>query len=153
VGRKPVPTALKVLKGTDQPCRTNKKEPKLKAQNLAVPAHVTGKARWCWRRLVKVIGPMRVMTKADAVALEEAAYAYADLLQTREVLEEQGYTYESETEDGRVLVRRRPEVEIHGDAWRRLEKMITHFGISPSSRTKVSTLEGSNKKKDPFELL
>lgn len=150
MGRPPKPTALKLLQGTAQPCRTNKNEPQLEPKAPTCPRHIKGKKRWAYRRLIRVIDPMKVMTKADAIALELAAAAYAEMVLASEVVEEQGFTYESEKEDGGILIKTRPEVLIASDAWRRLEKMISHFGISPSSRTRVSVIK-QLKEKDPFD--
>jgi len=149
MGRPPKPTKLKLLTGTAQPCRINKNEPKLEAKAPSCPRHLKGKKRWAYRRLIRIIDPMKVMTRADAVALELAAEAYAEMVEASEVVEENGFTYESEKEDGGILIKTRPEVLIRSDAWRRLEKMISHFGISPSSRTKVSVVE-KLKEQDPF---
>jgi P27 family predicted phage terminase small subunit len=144
------PTALKVLTGTDQPCRTNKNEPKLSPTSPPVPRHLTGKVRWAWHRLVKIIGPMRVLTKADAVALELAAEAYAEMVEASEVVEKEGFTFVTVTESGAESVKIRPEVMIRSDAWRRLEKMISHFGLSPSTRSKVSVV-AKLKEGNPFD--
>ena len=150
MGRPRKPTQLKLLTGTAQPCRLNKNEPKLEASNPSCPRHIKGRIRWAYRRLIRVVDPMQVLTKSDAIAVELAAQAYAEMAEASEVIEEKGLTYESETEDGRMLVKTRPEVMIRSDAWRRLEKMLSHFGISPSSRSKVSVI-GKLKEKDPFD--
>lgn len=158
-GRPRKPTKLKLLQGTAQPCRTNKNEPKLKASTPHIPEEIPGPAEKAWRRLVKIIGPMKIMTRADAIALELAARAFADVIETGKVIEEKGYTYVAKAVKGTnadgnpvltVVMRRRPEVEIANDAWRRLEKMLSHFGLSPSSRSKVSVI-GNLKEDNPFD--
>ena len=43
-----------------------------------------------------------------------------------------------------------PQVAIASDAWRRSMTMLTQFGLTPASRSKVSALGGDGEK-DPFE--
>ena len=49
-GRKPLPTRLKVLKGTAQPCRTNPREPRPEVVALDPPEYLGTTARAEWQR-------------------------------------------------------------------------------------------------------
>ena len=158
-GRPRKPTKLKLLQGTLQPCRTNKKEPKLKAEMPLASSALTEKDKKAWRRMRRIIGPINIATKADVIALEELTTAYVDFWEARKVVDQNGTTYISKAIKGinaegkqvmSVIVRRRPEVEIMTDAWHRIEKMLSHFGLSPSSRSKVSVV-GELKEEDPFD--
>lgn len=53
-------------------------------------------------------------------------------------------------EDWSVIIRPRPEVKMASDAWRRVQRMLVEFGLTPSSRSKVSRA-GDAEEADPFE--
>jgi P27 family predicted phage terminase small subunit len=48
-----------------------------------------------------------------------------------------------------VIIRPRPEVKMASDAWRRMQRMLTEFGLTPSSRSKLD-LPGKVEPDDPF---
>ena len=74
-GRKPLPTKLKMLKGTAQKCRVNPNEPEL-APALPEPPDFLGEtAREEWLRKAPVLVRMGVLTEGDDAAL--AAYCQA----------------------------------------------------------------------------
>jgi len=158
-GRPRKPTKLKLLQGTARPDRANKKEPELPAGIPRAAIGLSNQDGKAWRHITKIIRPMNITTKADVLALELLATAYVDFWGARRVINEKGSTYVSKTEKSTsesgnkilcVVIRRRPEIEIMSDAWRRIEKMLSHFGLSPSSRSRVSVI-GKLKNRDPFD--
>ena len=158
-GRPAKPEKFKVLQGTARPDRVNKKQPKLEAELPRAPAGLTETEKRAWKYVTRLIKPMNITTKADALAVEQLVTAYVDFWDARRAINKSGSTYISKmakgkNEDGEkslnVIIRRRPEVEIMTDAWRRIEKMLSHFGLSPSSRAKVSIV-GELKEADPFD--
>lgn len=56
---------------------------------------------------------------------------------------------DDDVEDWSVIMRPRPEVKMASDAWRRVQRMLVEFGMTPSSRAKVSGSRGEEG--DPFE--
>lgn len=81
---------------------------------------------------------MGVLTLADGTALELLCSAYADYLEASEVVRVAGTTYTSTTAQGDTMYRPRPEVAMRNDAWNRVAKMLAEFGLTPSSRSKVT---------------
>ena len=70
-GRKPKPTALKVLEGNPGRRPLNKNEPKPKGKKkLQCPSYFNAEAKKEWRRLSKVLIEMGVLTEFD-IALKE----------------------------------------------------------------------------------
>lgn len=59
-----------------------------------------------------------------------------------------GLTYATITPNG-IMIRNHPAVAIRSDAWRRARAMLSEFGLTPSSRTKVQVIGGDEA--DPFE--
>lgn len=158
-GRPRKPTRLKLLQGTARPDRANKEEPKLPTIIPRAAKGLSDQDGKAWRHIARILRPMNIMTAADVLALELLATAYVDFWEARRTINEKGPTYVSKTEKMTnekgsqvlcVIIRRRPEIEIMSDAWRRIEKMLSHFGLSPSSRSRVSVIR-KLKEADPFD--
>jgi P27 family predicted phage terminase small subunit len=96
---------------------------------------------------------MGVLTVADGMALELLVGAYFEwrdaralirdaaelqVVEGQQVETKDGLVYRSFTENG-VILRTHPANSIASDAWRRIGSMLREFGLTPSSRTKVST--------------
>jgi phage terminase small subunit len=109
------PTALKLLKGTLQPCRTNRNEPDLPAVDvLPCPEHlVATHARW-WEFLVSHAAKLRCLTEADVPALVE-------MVGVKVEIEKMAKTKNSTVKSRKVLF-----------------EMLGKFGMTPSDRSKVS---------------
>jgi len=114
-----------------------------------MPKHLPESARALWRWLSPRLDEMQTLTQVDGPALELLCDAYAEYRTAREVITRDGATYEAVTEAGATMHRVRPEVAIASDAWRRVRAMLTEFGLTPSSRSKVSMLGAVPN--DPFE--
>jgi phage terminase small subunit len=127
VGRPPSPTALKVLNGSaaHDPQRLSRSEPKPKLGAVPPPwLPATGPARKAWKRLEPVLSGMRVLTEADAEALALGCVALADFLEAR-----------ADTEGWRRA----------DAAWKRYLAVLSAFGLTPSSRARVSVAVPSVK--------
>jgi P27 family predicted phage terminase small subunit len=81
---------------------------------------------------------MRVLTVADATALALLCEALGEWRAADDIVRAEGVVYESTTRSG-VMKRPHPCVAIRGDAWRRAEKMLAKFGLTPSDRSRVET--------------
>lgn len=152
-GRKPKPTRLKLLAGNPGKRAINRSEPTLEAAKPTRPTWLKGKARTAWDQLVDLLYAMGVMTEADGKALELLCDAYAEYREAREYVIKHGPTYESATDKG-LIVRKRPEVAIAADAQKRVASLLAEFGITPSSRSRVSSvLERVGENRGPSRLL
>jgi P27 family predicted phage terminase small subunit len=148
-GPPPKPTALKIVAGTDRPCRTNPAEPKPPRGRPSPPLHLSDKARAVWANVVDTLDQMGVLTDADALAVEGLCEAYADVQAARTALaaRDGALTYETETKVGGRMVRAYPEVAILADADRRLMAWMSRFGLTPADRSRVAMAPttGGNK--------
>ena len=138
-GRPAKPTSLKVLHGTDRPDRVNKDEPKPPSDGVKPPAWVKGKARTNWKKVSPILQQMGVLTVADETALGLLVDALAEYVEAQDTLRSEGRTYKTYTEAGSPMWRPRPEVAMAQDAWRRVNAMLGQFGMTPASRTKLSS--------------
>ncbi len=153
------PDHLKIVAGTAQPCRMNRKAPKPKRTRPEPPPHLNKAAAQAWRELAALTDGMGVLTDADIAGLEGAAEALADLREARASLaqplvidtaagpvtvakagERFYWTHSKDTS----LRRARPELAAISDADRRFLAWLTRFGGTPADRARVSV----NKKDD-----
>lgn len=91
-----------------------------------------------WERLAALAESNRTLSTADGPILEAAAIAYGSLRRANDVLTAHGLTYATKTPQGSEMVRPRPEVAIAAEAWRRWVTALSHFGLSPATRSKVA---------------
>ena len=148
-GRPAKPSNLHVLHGTDRADRRNDAEPKPDASDQKPPTWLKGRARREWKRIAPMVADMGVLTVADNDAAALMCDALAEYIEAREVVRQHGATYEAEAKNGAVIVRPRAVVGMYQDAWRRVLRVMTDFGMTPSSRAKVQA--GEKKSEDPFE--
>lgn len=148
----PKPTALKRLQGTARPDRLNPAEPEPPLLvDAKPPPWLRGRSRKAWGELSQILLDMRVLTVADRPALALLADAYGEYLELRADVARNGRWYQMRTESGAIMEMTRPAVTQMTDAWRRASAMLQQFGLTPSSRSKVSAKQAETV--DPFEEL
>jgi P27 family predicted phage terminase small subunit len=153
MARPTLPTAVKKLKGTLQPCRTNPDEPILPVE---VPnedkslAHLSPEARLIWPDFADILSRMGVLTMADGPAMGLLVEAFVDGIRARRTVEREGYTYECVSEKGGTMIRPHPAVAQAADADRRFAFWCNQFGLTPAARSRVSA-NLTEKAKNEFE--
>tara|TARA_Y100001951_G_scaffold105340_1_gene122087 strand:+ start:42 stop:503 length:462 start_codon:yes stop_codon:yes gene_type:complete len=141
-GRKPTPSHLKVVRGTDRADRRNNAEPQPSKCRPDAPDTMTDVGREAWDYVVGILDRMGILTEADAMAVELLCEARADWLSARdEITAAGGETYTTEA----GLIKAHPAVAMRNDAARRMQSLLAEFGMSPSSRSKVSAKETDGK--------
>lgn len=146
-GRKPTPSHLKVIQGTDRADRGAQNEPKPRRERPSAPADMSDRAREAWGYVIGILDRMGVLTEADAMAVELMCEARADWLSARDLIESSGgETYVSKNSNtGQALIKAHPAVAMRNDAARRLQSLMAEFGMTPSSRTRVNARDDSDK--------
>lgn len=148
-GRRPKPTHLKVVTGNPGKRKLNEDEPTPAREIPSPPEHLTGWGMLAWGRLTALLDDMGVLTVADVFALERLCDIYADILQLRNTIAEEGRTYTVQTEGG-FLIKAHPAVAMLADADRRFKSYLVEFGLTPAARTKVKVDGGNQKEEDPL---
>jgi len=151
-GRPRKPTSQKALGGTLQPSRTNQDEPTPEVYLPVPPDWLSQRAKQYWTEIGGVLLVMKLTTAADGPALQLLTEALAEWAEARQFVLAKGLSYEIHTKQGGVMHRAYPQVGIAADAWRRALAMLTQFGLTPASRSKVSALGGENEE-DPFAVM
>lgn len=143
-GPMPLPTPVKAARGTLRASRTNPHEPQ--PQPLAVapdpPAWLDARARAAWARLVPVVMGMQVLADGDQELLALFAHQLATYERAAESLAtKDGLTFVVLDGDGNPKgIGQWPEIKIAAAASAECRRLAEHFGMSPASRGRVSSV-------------
>jgi P27 family predicted phage terminase small subunit len=146
-GRKPKPTALKLLCGNPGKRKLNRDEPTA-AGIPDCPDFLDAIAKEEWNRCVKVLAEMNVLTKADRSALAAYCVAYSRWVEAEALVKKFGTIVKS-PEKGYPL--KSPYLTVADQALESMRKLMVEFGMTPSSRSrlKMSDLGSAG---DEFDL-
>ncbi len=133
-GRRPIPTQLKIIKGTDQPCRMQKDEPKPATNNIKMPPGLSKDAKKHWRIISKRLIAAKILTEIDTDALAMYCESWAVWWDATKKVNEHGSVVEGQ--NGYAV--QSPYFLIANKAHNQMRQMATEFGMTPSSRTRVA---------------
>lgn len=151
-GRKKKPDHLKVLSGTDQPCRMNPDQPAAREGVGMAPEWLSERSAEIFDKLSAVLHGMGIASPDDSEMLALAASRLEEIEICTAVIEDSGRTYEKRGEDGSLqMIRSRPEVGQRNEAMRHAQSLLAEFGLSPAARSKVSA--GKKENENPFAAL
>lgn len=149
-GRRSKPTMLKLVTGNPGKRALNKREPKPRRLIPSCPAHLSDASKVAWGQLCVILDRMRVLTEADALALERLCDCYADILESREAIALHGRTYETFGPAGR-LIKGNPAVTQLRAADSQFKAYLIEFGLTPAARSKVNAEPDGDEGKDPLQ--
>jgi len=157
-GRKPTPTAMKLLRGNPGKRAISKDEPKPKSPAMPQPpSGLSGPARSEWRRMAPKLHEMGILTLIDRAAFAGYCVAYARFVESSQHVRDEGAVITLYKEDKRTgallpVSSRRNAWAIELDrAMAQMQSYLSEFGLSPSSRSRVHTTAGAGKSEDPLE--
>jgi P27 family predicted phage terminase small subunit len=149
-GRRPKPTALKVITGNPGKRALNPDEPMPEPCKVNMPNGLSDDAKKMWRDIVPHLEVLRVLTALDRPALVRMCECYAEIQAAQEEIRNGGLIVETVTTDGKVLSRANPAVAMLSDADRRFKAYLVEFGLTPAARSKVKVAgDGDKPKEDP----
>jgi P27 family predicted phage terminase small subunit len=145
-GRKPTPSALRVLRGNPGRRPLPKDEPIApKADPNSPPPRLKGIALEQWQQVAPMLHTAGLLTTLDPTALQLYCEAYAEWDDAKTQIEKFGTVIKGPR--GFPVVS--PYVSLAAKAWERMRKMLIEFGMTPSARTRVKT-EEQPQADDPF---
>ena len=154
-GRPPIPTTLKLVKGTARKARI-KNEPRPDPLETVPkpPATIKGKehkiAQGAWKQVARKLIGLRLLTKADLEILELYAIAYERLVLSERAISEEGIT--TTTDKGAIIAH--PAVYIASSTRKELKGYLEQFGMTPAARTKVKAPDAKPEEQDKvFEIM
>ena len=146
-GRPRLPREVRKRRGTYRASEDNLNTPQLiRKEFLDYPPLVEANvdARGQWDRMCKILGDMGVLTEAESPALELFCLAYSRFKECEKAIQKEGFCIE-----GRDGMRRNPTLITQRDSVLTMEKMLSHFGCTPATRSKVDAQEAEE---EPDEL-
>lgn len=132
-GPKPTPRNLRIVRGTDRPDRMNEREPIVPVSVPDPPDHLTDAEECVFREVGAKLARMRVMTEYDADALAILAVNTVRWREATQKVREMGMIVKSPT--GYPI--QNPFLAIANKAQKTCLDVLTEFGMTPSSRTRV----------------
>lgn len=144
--RKPIPTNLKLLRGNPGKRPITKDEPRIAVEIPRPPLHMTKDEKKIFRKIAKQLAAARVITQLDSNALMLYCTAYVRWVQANKMIEQDGYLIDSP--NGYAMPS--PWLSISNKSFEQMRQIMTEFGMTPSSRTKVTVLPEQKKQSDPW---
>jgi len=148
-GRKPKPTAIKVLEGNPgrRPLCNNEPMPEKVAPKC--PTWLEPEAKKEWRRMTKTLEAIGVLTQVDTTAFAGYCQAYARWKEAEEFLSKHGTIFK--TPSG--YIQQVPQVSIAQTYLKIMKDFCSEFGLTPAARSRisVSTTEGASE--DPMDKI
>lgn len=136
-GRKPKPTHLKLLAGHPghRPLNASEPQPDGIDEMPQAPAHLSGEARTEWARTLPMLLRNNMITEVDLNSFSAYCQAYGRWIVAESYVAKQG----------EVLIApsgfpiQNPYLAVVNKALEQMHKLETEFGMTPSSRSRVSS--------------
>lgn len=141
------PTAVKKLKGTLQPCRTNKNEPQpeIALRQINPPDYLSEAARSLWTFAIQQ-APVEMLTSLDFSVFAVWADTYAKIIELEKEIQAEGFTIINSKGD----MKTNPKVALQNNLKIILIRTLTELGFTPASRSKVSLRKTQDKSDNAF---
>lgn len=152
VGKKPHPTNLKILNGNPGKRPLPKNEPKPTPIAPRCPQFLHKDAKREWKRIVPELERLGLLTVVDMAALVGYCESWAQYKEAIEFIHDNGSVYELERKEGGVYLQQYPQVSIANKALLQIRAFCTEFGMTPSSRARMS-VPGAEDPDDGMEKL
>ena len=151
-GRKPTPTALRILNGNPSKRPLPENEPKPASGLPPCPKRLQGEAREAWKRFGKILVDTGVVSRLDATIVETLCDTYALYVNAMAEVVKYGPVFMKEAGPGEMPeVMMNPHEFIARTARKDLLKMLSELGMTPTSRTRVSVANAMGPRKDPID--
>ncbi|MGD9935306.1 MAG: phage terminase small subunit P27 family [Dehalococcoidia bacterium] len=136
-GRKPTPTALKLVRGNPGRRPLNQDEPTPRVRVPAAPRHLSDEAKREWHRVGRQLADAGLVTALDRAALAAYCQAWGRWVEAEELLKRHGMLVKSP--NGYPMMS--PYLNVANRAMEQMRLLLTEFGMSPSSRSRVSVVK------------
>jgi len=142
------PAGLRLLEGNPGK-RPIREGPKPRPLRPTCPSWLSPQAKAEWRRLAPELERLGLLTHLDRAAFAAYCQSFAQWRECQAVLEEQGSMYI--TANGRL--KERPEVEMAKTLAQLTRAFAVEFGLTPSSRARLSLPGRQDDEDDEFARL
>jgi P27 family predicted phage terminase small subunit len=157
-GRKPKPTALKLLQGNPGKRPIRFREPKPTVGAPKPPAWLDAYALQEWRRVVPALDKIGILTCVDGFVLEAYCTCYGAWRLHVEIIAakadaQEGYVYHPAKDEKSTYLQALPQVALARQYLELARSFAGELGLSPSMRTRILAPEvaGELRDEDPLE--
>ena len=148
-GRKPKPTALKLIQGTYRPDRANPSEPHPRPVIPPCPKFLQGEAREAYRKTAKKLARIGLLTELDDMALSMLCQGWADYLEATDQVRKSGILVKSP--NGFPVLN--PYLVAANQALKKVRTLLVEFGMTPGSRSRIQALGAEEPDNEWAKLL
>jgi len=148
-GPKPKPLEVKQLEGDLHKERWNLNAPKPITSQPTCPAHLCTTAKTEWKRIVPELSTLGILTKIDRAALAAYCEAYGEWVEACRLMK--GKSPVIKTAAGNII--QNPLLGIKHKCTEQMYKFLVEFGMTPSSRTRITTEEFDNADDEMAQIL
>ena len=149
-GRKPTPRNLRLLRGNPGNHHINENEPQPDIVIPEPPEHLGDIAKAEWNRLSEELYRLGLISELDRSALAAYCQVYARWVEAEDTLKRMSTPQNPgglllKTSNGNII--QNPLVGASNKALQMMHKFLTEFGMTPSSRSRVSATPPKGKDK------
>ena len=148
-GRKPKPTALKQLEGNPGRRPLNSNEPKPCKKAPRCPLWLEVEAKKEWKRMVKILEHMGLLTEVDMAAFAGYCQAFARWKEAEEFISKHGTIVKAPSGYWQQV----PQVSIAQTYLKIMNRFCEQFGLTPSARSRMIVDAEQRADSDTMELL
>ena len=148
-GRKPRPTALKVLEGNPGKRKLNEYEPQPPKKAPSCPAWLEPEAKREWRRLAKQMEAIGILTEIDRAAFAGYCQAYARWKEAEEFISQHGTIVRTPSGYWQTV----PQVSTAQTYLKVMHKFATEFGLTPAARSRIIAGNKQTNAEDELDAL
>ena len=116
-------------------------------ENFTIPENLEPEARAYIESVLQMLEDNGIIDKVDDAALQMLAYNYSTFIKASKIVEKEGLTVTSD----RGNIAEHPAVKIGRDAQTSALKVMTEFGLTAKSRSKLPKLSNSGEDESPLE--
>lgn len=164
MGRKPIPTQLKLLRGNPGKRPINQDEPQPEVCIPRAPKHLDAEAKKEWKRITHFLFELGLLSELDVAALSAYCVTFSRWIRAEKEIQKTAekhgtdngeliLTKEKKDKDGNVIgggnIIQNPYLAIANRALKQMKEILPEFGMTPSSRSKIHV--GGPKQEDEFE--
>jgi P27 family predicted phage terminase small subunit len=147
-GRKPIPVAIKQIKGTLQKCRVQGREPRPTTLLCDPPEYMSDSAKEAWNYAV-ANSPPGLLSALDGAVLERWANCCGMYREALAKINQSGVNAMLiKTPSG--ILRRSPLMDVIRDLALEMKGYEAEMGFTPASRSRISLATESTQESDPW---
>lgn len=150
MGRNRLPDAVKIARGTDQPCRMSGEIGVSVLDSVKAPAFLTGLAKKVFEETSQQLCSCRVLTMLDVEQLAMYAINVGRAIEAEKAIRKEGAIIKIATKYDNIPTPN-PWLKIQKDAISMASTIAVQYGLTPVSRIRIAQMAAPEEKnKDPF---